>query len=287
VTFLDGLVSQHVAGLLTGELARTFLLEPRGKLRAMLWVLRGEGAVGLVCESADTVLGDLEHYRFRVDAEIRREERPVAEVWGPRAGAVLEAAGLTEPGGWSDRDGALVASLPLGGLDRFLVAGRSTEQLIGAGGEAAGSLAATAVRVEAGEPKMGIDVDEATIPHETGLVPVAVSFTKGCYLGQELVARIDSRGHVNRHLRGVVLGDNVLPPEGAALTVGEEEVGRLTSVTESLTLRAPVGLGVVRREVEPGSEVAVSWPGGAARAVVRSLPLDDFSDASQSSNSPG
>jgi len=289
-TFLDGLLSQHVAGLLPGEVARSFLLEPRGKLRAVLWVLRGEAAVGLVCDAGRGagVAGDLERYRIRVDAAIRREDRPICELWGPASPGVLEAMGLEEPGGWIDRDGVLVASIPLAGLDRFVVAGREAADLVAAGGVASGSTAATAVRVEAGEPRMGVDVDERTIPHETGLVPLAVSFTKGCYLGQELVARIDARGHVNRHLRGVTVSENVLPPEGALLTAeGSGEVGRITSVSESLTLRAPVGLVLVRREVEPGTEVTLAWPGGSARGVVRGLPLDDFADASHSSNSPG
>lgn len=288
VGFLDGMLSQHVAGMVPGEVARSFLLEPRGRLRAVLWLLGGEERVGLVCDAgrAAGVAGDLERFRFRVDAVIRREARPVVEVWGPEAPAVLAAAGLGEPGGWAEFDGALVASFPLPGLDRFLVAGCPQDRLVAAGARPAGALAATAVRVEGGEPRMGVDVDERTIPHETGLVPVAVSFGKGCYLGQELVARIDTRGHVNRLLRGVTLTENVLPPEGAALVSGDEEVGRITSVSESLSLRAPVGLGLVRREVEPGSGVVVVWNGGAAGAVVRALPLDDFSDASQTSNRP-
>ena len=124
---------------------------------------------------------------------------------------------------------------------------------------------------------MGIDVDRDTIPQETGLVPEAVSFTKGCFLGQELVARIDSRGRVNRHLRGVTIGENVLPPEGATLWQGGAGVGKLSSVGESLALRAPVALAMVRREVEPGEEVEIRWEGGGTRGTVRPLPLDDFS----------
>jgi folate-binding protein YgfZ len=167
-----------------------------------------------------------------------------------------------------------------------VIAGRSASDMVEAGGIVAGARAARAVRVEAGEPKMGEDLDEATIPNETGLVPFAVSFTKGCYLGQELVARIDSRGRVNRHLRGVVITENVLPPDRAAVMVGEAEVGRVTSVVESLTLRAPVGLALVRREVEPGTDVAIAWAGRSIGGTVRALPLDDFSDPSQYSNSP-
>jgi folate-binding protein YgfZ len=120
---------------------------------------------------------------------------------------------------------------------------------------------------------MGRDVDERTIPHEAGVVEGAVSFTKGCYLGQELVARIDSRGRVNRHLRGLVITANVLPPAGAEVSGASGVVGTITSVGESLDLRAPVALALIRREVAPGDEVTIAWEGGSIRAVVLELPL--------------
>jgi len=123
---------------------------------------------------------------------------------------------------------------------------------------------------------MGRDVDHRTIPQESGLVASAVSFTKGCYLGQELVARIDSRGHANRLLRGLVVETNVLPPPGSTVFAGERDVGEITSVGESLQLRAPVGLGLIRKEVEPGGRVDLRWEQGSVPARVEELPLDDF-----------
>ncbi len=269
VGFLDGLLSQDLAGMEPGDVGRSFLLEPRGKLRALLWVLRGDGEIGLVCDAgvADVVVADLDRFRFRVEAEISRHEAAVADIWGPEA---MSECGGPEAG-WYDG----VATLQLGGLPRCIVFdGRPGE--MAAAVRPAGMLAATAVRIEAGEPVMGIDVGEETIPHETGLVEPSVSFTKGCYLGQELVARIDSRGRVNRHLRGVVLHENVLPPAGAVIIAGDEESGAISSVGESLELRAPIALGMVRREVEPGSVVGLRWPGGEAKAEVRALPLDLF-----------
>ena len=131
-----------------------------------------------------------------------------------------------------------------------------------------------AVRVEAGWPVMGREIDEKTIPAETGIVDRAVSFTKGCFTGQELVARIDSRGgNVPRHLRGVVIGTNVVPPVGASVEADGKEVGTLTSVAESLERRAPVALAYVRRAVEPPADVTISWDGGSAPARVEELPL--------------
>ncbi len=278
VSFLQDLVSQEVAGMPVGAVARSLLLAPQGKLRAQLWLLRDEEGVGLVTERdrVELMVDDLLRYRIRVRVEITPDPRPVLEVWGPEAAGVLERSDLPVPDGWDRAGEVVVASAPLGGLPRFMVVGAETSRLAEAGAAPAGTLAATAVRVEAGEPVMGRDVDESTIPQEAGLVEGTVSFEKGCYLGQELVARIDSRGHVNRHLRGVVILENVLPPEGAELVDGDRVVGTISSVAESLTLRAPVGLALVRREVEPGQVVEVRWPGASARAQVRTLPLDDF-----------
>jgi folate-binding protein YgfZ len=131
-----------------------------------------------------------------------------------------------------------------------------------------------ALRIEAGVPRMGTELDESTIPAATGLVERSVSFTKGCYTGQELVARIDARGgNVPRRLRGVVVSGNVLPPPGAVVAAGDKEVGALTSVGESLERRAPVALAYVQRSVEPPAEVVVRWQGGEAPATVEALPL--------------
>ena len=121
---------------------------------------------------------------------------------------------------------------------------------------------------------MGVDIDEKTIPQEAGVVGAAVDFTKGCYLGQELVARIDSRGRVNRHLRGLVIAENVLPPVGAEVRSSDRLLGTLTSVAESLELRAPVALALLRREAEPGDVVEIVWEGGETGGRVGELPLD-------------
>jgi tRNA-modifying protein YgfZ len=266
VSFLHGLLSQDVEAMPPGSVARSFLLGPQGKLRALLWLLRGDERVGILADAGlgERVAADLAGYRIRVKAEIRSDDRGVWGLWGPEAPAAL---GVEDR--WVERDGVLLAPAPPAGLARVLVVG---EPPVG-GLPHAGALAVRAVRVEAGEPVMGVDVDESTIPQETGLVAEAVSFSKGCYLGQELVARIDTRGHVNRRLRGLSVTRNVLPPDGSAVWAGDREVGAITSVAESLTVGAPVGLALVRREVEAGDEVALRWEGGEALAVVRDLPM--------------
>ena len=279
VSFLDELLSQSIETISVGGAAPSLLLAPRGKLRATLWVLRGENRVGLVSDAGrgEVVLGDLARFRLRVDVELTPEEGLVVDVWGPAAATSLRNAGLTVPEapGWAAEGGSLVAALPFthAKLPRFVTIGTDPEELGDHGVVPAGVLAATAVRIEAGEPVMGADFDDGTIPQEGG-VENAVDFDKGCYLGQELVARIHSRGRVNRHLRGVVVEENVLPPTGSEIVVGERTVGALSSVAESLELRAPVGLALVRREVEPGDAVELRWESGRAPARIAALPLD-------------
>jgi tRNA-modifying protein YgfZ len=275
IRFLNDLLSQEVAGMPLGGVAQSLLLGPQGKLRALLWLLRGEDRVAMIADAGigQTVLDDLSQYMIRVKLTMELDRRPMVDLIGPGAEEVLARAGLTAPPGWSEIAGTLVTRAPLGDHPRFIVAGEGAGRLEEAGAVVAGPLAWRAVRVEAGEPVMGVDVDERTIPQEAGLVENAVSFTKGCYLGQELVARIDTRGHVNRLLRGLVVEVNLLPPEGARVWVDDRQVGAITSVAESLTVRAPVGLGLLRREVAPGDRVEVRWDGGSAPARVSELPL--------------
>jgi hypothetical protein len=118
-----------------------------------------------------------------------------------------------------------------------------------------------------------LDIDEKTIPQEAFLELDAVSFTKGCFLGQELVCRIDTRGHVNRLLRALEFGDggiDTTPPAGAGIVVGDKEVGALTTVARSES--GVVALGYVRREVDVPADVVVRWDGGEAPAVAAALP---------------
>lgn len=262
-SFLDSLLSQTLIDLPDGTVVRSLLLEPRGKLRALLWVTRYGEEFLLIADAGAgrSVIDDLTRFKLRVDLTIGAVE-PVAELVGPEA--VERAGGL--PG--------LVVPAPLGRVDRFFVPWPLVDDLLRQGVRRAGDLAYTAVRVEMGEPAMGRDVDESTIPQEAGhIVQEAVSFTKGCFLGQELVARIDSRGRVNRHLRGLVITENILPPDGAEVQDGATTVGTITSVSESLRVGAPIGLGLIRREVTPGTAVVIRWKGASTGAEVRDVPL--------------
>jgi tRNA-modifying protein YgfZ len=135
------------------------------------------------------------------------------------------------------------------------------------------------LRVEAGRPRYGADLTDGTIPTEAyaeaGLMQRAVSFTKGCYTGQEVIIRIAHRGHVNRHLRGVLLGDAEPPPARTPLLHPEsaKEVGWITSAVRSPRLGGTASLGYLRREIAPGDRVRVGTADGA-EGVVSGLPFD-------------
>ncbi len=270
VTYLQGVISQDIASLAPGRVARSFLLQPRGKLEAILWVLRDEHRVGLVTDAGrmSETIQALSRWRLRVDVEFEPDPRQMFDVWGPAS------AGLDTGDGWRDAGGILAAEVARSPLRHRLVAGVDPGVLQSQGLRPLGQQVATALRIEVGEPRMGVDVDGRTIPQESGLVPEAVSFTKGCFLGQELVARIDSRGRVNRNLRGVRMLEPVLPPVGARVFhAGGKLVGALTSVAHSPAVDAPVGLALIRREAPPGTEVTVSWGTKTVRAVIEQLPL--------------
>ncbi len=127
--------------------------------------------------------------------------------------------------------------------------------------------AAEIVRVESGRPRFGREMTGATIPQEAGINERAVSFSKGCYIGQETVARLHYRGKPNRRLRGLRLGEPVR--DGDPIRLGERELGSVGTAVVSPAL-GPIALAIVRREGEPGATVAV---GEATEATVVELPF--------------
>jgi tRNA-modifying protein YgfZ len=142
------------------------------------------------------------------------------------------------------------------------------DALIEAGAIAVDEAAAELVRVESGRPRYGIDLDETTIPQEAGLNDRAVSFTKGCYVGQETVARLHYKGKPNRHLRGLRLSAGVA--QGDEVTFGDRVVGKIGTATAS-PVHGPIALAVLRREVGPGDRVKVGPDG--VDADVADLPF--------------
>ncbi|MDQ3353067.1 MAG: hypothetical protein M3507_01025 [Actinomycetota bacterium] len=264
MSFLQGQLSQDVAALPVGGSAFSLLLAPQGKVDALLRLTRiADDELVLDTDSGcGEAMGErLERFKLRVRCDLEPLEWRCLALRGP------DSKGLAEPpeGTWR----VLPDTPGVAGFDLL-----GPDPAVPPGALVVGDDAYEALRIEAGVPRMGSELDASTIPATAGIVERTVSFTKGCFTGQELVARIDSRGgKVPRRLRGVVVAANVLPPIGATLEVGGKEVGTLTSVGESLERRAPVALAYVRREVEVPAEAQVRWGTGEAPARVEALPL--------------
>ncbi|HEX2043861.1 MAG TPA: glycine cleavage T C-terminal barrel domain-containing protein [Acidimicrobiales bacterium] len=261
-SFLQGQLSQDV-DLPPGASAWSLLLQPQGKVVALLRVLREDDDSFLLDTDGgwgDVVVERLQRYKLRVKCDITPLQWRCVAVRGPKARELAAGGeGLAAAADWP--------GLP--GVDLLGEAPAAPE-----GARRCSLDAYEAVRIEAGIPAMGRELDERTIPAEAGVVERSVSFTKGCYTGQELVARIDSRGgNVPRHLRGLVVATNVLPPPGAVVRVDDRDVGNVTSVAESLDRRAPVALAYVGRAVSPPADATLVWDGGSAPARVEDLPL--------------
>ena len=229
--------------------------------------------------------------RFKVGYEVelhkRTLERSLLSLIGPHADQVAaKTFGLDQASGRSPADlpeqedaHVLVSfdQLPARlirtdmGIDVLLDSAATDivrDALERAGAVEVSEAAAEIVRVEHGRPRYGIDLDERTIPQEAGLNERGVSFTKGCYVGQETVARLYYKGKPNRHLRGLRLSGPVEP--GADLRLGDRSVGRLSSSVLSPAL-GPIGLALVRREAEPGATLAVGE--SDTSATVTELPF--------------
>ena len=276
--FLHGQVTQDIETLEPGHGRYAALLTHKGKMLSDLRVLDVGDELLLSCERAglQELFNMIRRYKLGADVELHKRTLEMGELSliGPDARRI---AGATELG----PDEHDIVRATIGEHDVILVAtdlgvdvfcdAEATEgvrgTLLAAGAVEVTEAAAELVRVESGRPRYGVDVDDNTIPQEAGLNERAVSFTKGCYVGQETVARLFYRGKPNRHLRGLKLSAPVAP--GTPLLLGEKEVGRLTSVAVSPT-HGPIGLALVRRQAEPGATISA---GESATAEVVELPF--------------
>jgi len=266
-TFLNGQVSNEIEALEPGTGCYAALLTPKGKMLADLRVLDTGDELLLLCErSALQALFDaLRRFNIGFDAELHKRtlQLGLLSLIGPSA----PLGGLSPESREHDNvrsDLGLLVRTDVG-VD-VICDSEDTERvkaaLIEGGAVEIDEATAEVLRVEQGRPRYGVDLDDSVIPQEAGLNERAVSFTKGCYVGQETVARLHWRGKPNRHLRGLRLGEQVQP--GTELRLGEREVGRITSVAASPRF-GTVGLALVRREAQPGD---VLDAGGVSAEVV-------------------
>jgi tRNA-modifying protein YgfZ len=272
--YLQGQLTNDVEALEPGEGQYAALLDRKGHMQGDMRVLRERADAILLDtepEALSAVLRHLTMYSVGREVEVadRTAELAILSLIGPRSGEVAGTAGAIENAceGTSVHGFRCLSVGTANGLDLIVDAEHAPplrEALLGAGAVAVSPAAAEILRIEAGVPRFGAEMGTETMPAEAGIVEDAVSFTKGCYIGQETVARLHYKGRPNRHLRGLRLSAPAQP--GAALHLGEKEVGRLGSVAVSPAL-GPVGLAILRREAEPGAKLAVGEDGVTGRVV--------------------
>ncbi|HEX7546225.1 MAG TPA: glycine cleavage T C-terminal barrel domain-containing protein [Gemmatimonadaceae bacterium] len=297
---LTGLLTNDVSALQPGAGQYAAALTPKGKVIADVRLFARTDDL-LLDTSANAGPGFMAMLRKYVNPRLAHFADVSAIVrtlglYGPRAHAVLTSALLPEGAAASsvaalrglanyhclafevDEGQVLVARSPdLGGegFDCFVPVGVAESfwsRLVKAHATPVGRDAAEIARVEAGRPLWGLDMDANTLAQEASLDTLdGISYTKGCYTGQETVARVHFRGHVNRHLRG--LQSALAIPRGAELRAGDKPVGDVRSSVVSPRL-GPIALAMLRHEVVSGTEVTAYWDGGEAPARVRELPFE-------------
>ena len=304
-SFLQGLLTNDVVALKAGQGCYAAYLTAQGRMIADLDVYELGDVMLLVLprDVKDTVIAKLDQVIFSEDVQLGDVTDTFAQlaVIGPEAaslvarvlGVAVETLAVMAdhgnrrtswpaspklPGGDGSEGGmgsSMIVTRAAGtgepGFDLYVESTRGGElrrALIEAGAAEVDADTAEAIRIEAGVPLFHRDMDEETIPLEAGIESRAVSFSKGCYVGQEVIIRVLHRGHgrVARRLVGLRFQGDVVPPAGARIRAGDREIGEVTSSTRSPALQAPIALGYVHRDfVEPGTKVAVD---GATAEVV-------------------
>lgn len=285
LTWLDSLTSQSLADLAPGASAETLLLDPSGRIEHAMGVLDDGEATWLVVEAAAAapLLAFLIRMRFWKQVEIEDRTGDVAVVAafrdlvepGPAgppliwrdpwvegaAGGVTRAVAVPHPGA--------AYPLRLGLVPRSSLAGLADRVRVG-GILPAGADALEALRIAAWRPRAALEVDARSIPHELDWLRSGVHLAKGCYRGQETVAKVHNLGRPPRRLVQLDLdgSDSVLPEPGAIVLNGESEVGVVTSAARHFE-EGPIALAVVKRSVPEGAVLVVATPGGPVDAAQR------------------
>jgi aminomethyltransferase len=266
VRWLHGMVSNDVKGLAPGQGCYCFVLDAQGHIRADANVYMESERLILDCAPgfSEELAALLDRFIImdRVEMSVITNEMGTLAVEGPKSADVLTHV---------DTMGLIRYPVPRGiwlwGPPARLAEAR--DQVEAAGAEPAGEAAYETMRIEAGILRVGVDTDASTIANETGCTR-ALHFNKGCYIGQEIVERVRSRGQVKRVFSGFTGGGEITA--GSRIKAGSEDVGRITSAAFSPGLNCWVALGYVRREhPEPGAEVTID---GHTARVRKSFNID-------------
>lgn len=300
VKFLHGQVTQDIKALAVGQGAYAALITAKGKLQSDLFIycLTDELLLDFEPGLADSVRERLEKYVIADDVQVVDVSEPYGHlsVQGPRAREVVEGLQLGTPlplesNRFSQTTHPVLGELYVmnrprlgsSGFDLFvpgaslLTAAEELRRSVGIiGGRLAGWDACECARIEATIPRFGVDMDETNLPPEAGLDTCAISYAKGCYIGQEVMARLRTYGQVAKALRGLLLPAEaqVLPKRGDKIYWGDKEIGYVTSSTASPTLKTNVALAYLRRERNQlGSEVLIQTGQERVTARIASLPF--------------
>jgi folate-binding protein YgfZ len=269
--YLQGQVTNDVESLAPGTGCYATLLTPKGQVVADMRILRGEDFIWVDCEprSLPALTRNAEMYSIGRDVQTvdATAGYAILSLIGPAARAALDAAPGAAEHAWVDGEHGMYVATDVG-VDVICRAAEADAARAALGVEEASEEAAECLRIESGRPRLGLEIAGGVIPQEAGLNDRAVSFSKGCYVGQETVARLFYKGKPNRHLRGLRLSEPAAT--GDEVTFGERVVGKVGSAAVS-PAHGPIALAILRREVAPGDHVKV----GAARAdaQVADLPF--------------
>ena len=292
---VTGLVTNDVLALTPGQGLYAAALTAKGKIVADLRIYADAGWL-LVDVPPRAAAGWWEMVRKFINPRVARYRDLSAEtaslgVFGTTARSVVAAATgvpvetlgalpmhhFVRTG--EDEESTMIARSPVLGLEGWEIvvdamrAAALRTTLLGAGAVPMGHTAFEIARIEAGTPEWGLDIDDATIPQEANFDELhAISYTKGCYVGQETVARVHFRGHVNRHLRGLRFAGEAPPERTQLADAAGKVVGDVRSTAQSPRLGG-VGIGMVRREVPLGTTLRAAWEGGEASLDVVTLPF--------------
>jgi folate-binding protein YgfZ len=293
--YLQGLLTNDIVALAPGTGCYAAWLSPQGRMLTDMHVLQSGGMILLDLPAATTVatVERLDQFIFSEDVTVGSMADALSGVWvhGPAAAAALERSleGARGVGEWKDYQHAQFehAGQPVSvaRIDQLGVPGycvyveRAREARLVAALQTAGATvvdggALEAARIESGYPLFGVDMNETTIPLEAGIEQRAVSFTKGCYVGQEIIIRVLHRGggRVARKLVAMRI-DGAPAAAGARLLVGDRAIGEVTSAAESPD-RGSIALGYVHRDfTAAGTAIEVETASGRARAVVDERPM--------------
>ena len=291
VSFLQGMVTNNVARLVEGQGCYAALLTIQGRIVSDLYVyaLSDKLLLDVPAQRTEAVHDALDRLIIADDVEFEQDGIvPLVSVEGPGAADLLARVANARvhdldlcDHGEITIDGVAVGCVAVGQCGeigyRLLGAPDSAaalwQSLRAAGAAPVGFDTLNVLRLEAGIPWFGIDMDEATLVMEVGL-DAAISFNKGCYLGQEVVERVAARGHVNRKLCGLISDGALVPPAGAPITHEDKEVGHITSAAHSLALGKIIALGYVHRSAfEVGTALQAMVGETPVALTVAALPF--------------